>query len=190
MNEHATVPLDAVGPAVHTRHKRLSKRRPRLPTIEIRVESSHWKKQRNATSVVRRAIHQAALTLALPRCEVSILLADDAAVRTLNRTWRHRDRPTNVLSFPAEASAFHGAKSRFLGDIVIAYQRVAHEACVQRKTLSQHLAHLSVHGFLHLLGYDHETDAHASAMERIETMILARLNVPDPYRIAEIASGI
>jgi probable rRNA maturation factor len=125
--------------------------------------------------------------LALHGCEVSVLLADDAAVRRLNRSWRNQDRPTNVLSFPAHRGRADGAGPRFVGDIVIAYQTVEREASVEHKTFAQHLSHLAVHGFLHLLGYDHKTDSEATAMERLETMILARLNVPDPYRLPELA---
>jgi probable rRNA maturation factor len=119
--------------------------------------------------------------LALDGCEVSVLLADDAAVRRLNRSWRNQDKPTNVLSFPASRDRANGAGARFLGDIVVAYQTVRREAGVEHKTFAQHLSHLAVHGFLHLLGYDHETAAEATEMERIETMILAGLGIADPY---------
>jgi len=170
MNEHSVVPLGRVGPAAHTGRKRYTMRPRRQQStidIDIKVDSPLWNKQRNAKAVLRRAIGQASSAVALSRGEVSVVLADDAAIRGLNRTWRHRDKP------------------RFLGDIVLAYQTLAREASARHKTFAQHLAHLAVHGFLHLVGYDHETDAEATAMELLETMILARLDVPDPYRLRD-----
>src|SRR5207302_10426900 len=112
--------------------------------------------------------------------ELAIVLTDDSAVRALNRTWRRKDQATNVLSFPAPASPVRGAP-RPLGDIVIAYETTAREALAEHKSFRHHLAHLAVHGFLHLAGYDHEADEEAEAMERLEIAILARLKVPNPY---------
>lgn len=117
--------------------------------------------------------------------ELSLVLADDATVHELNRTWRGKDKPTNVLSFAAldddDAPRPEGAPL-LLGDVVLAYQTCAVEAVEQGKPLADHLAHLVVHGVLHLLGYDHEDDeAEAEEMERAETAILAALGVPDPY---------
>jgi probable rRNA maturation factor len=189
MNEPSLVPLGPVRPRAHTRRERQATRQRRQrPTIDIRVESALWKKKPSAPTLLRRTIRQAASAVFLTHAEVSIVLADDAAVRELNRTWRHRDAPTNVLSFPAHPGAADRAGPRFLGDIVIAYQTVAREASMQRKSFAQHLAHLAVHGFLHLVGYDHQTDAEATAMEQLETLILGRLDVPDPYRVRDIAA--
>lgn len=108
--------------------------------------------------------------------EVSLLLADDAAVRALNRDFRGKDRPTNVLSFPPG----EGARG-FLGDIALAAETVLTEAKNQGKTPEHHAAHLAVHGFLHLLGYDHEIESEAEAMEARERAILAELGIADPY---------
>lgn len=116
----------------------------------------------------------------LPACEVAIAFADDARVREINRDHRGKDKPTNVLSFPA--AEMPGAPYRFLGDIVLAYETVAAEAEAEGKPFDHHLRHLVVHGFLHLLGYDHETEAEAEEMEALERACLARLGVPDPYR--------
>jgi probable rRNA maturation factor len=113
--------------------------------------------------------------------ELAIVLTDDAAVRILNRAWRHQDMPTNVLSFPADARRVSPGKSALLGDIVIAYQTTEREARTQGKPFAHHLAHLAVHGFLHLLGYDHGADDEANAMEQLEAAILARLGVSNPY---------
>ena len=152
--------------------------RARAPSIDVVIESARWQKAPRAAAVVRRAIGAAAPAQARSS-EVSVVLTSDRAIRTLNRRWRGRDQPTNVLSFPAPA-ARRGAP-RHLGDIVLAYETVAREARAAKKPLDHHIAHLALHGFLHLLGYDHESHGQAEAMERRERRILARLGVPDPY---------
>ena len=117
----------------------------------------------------------------LEESELAIVLTDDAAVRKLNRRWRGSDKATNVLSFPAHGLVPPGSGPRPLGDVVIAYETMAREAQEQGLPLTHHLTHLAVHGFLHLLGYDHESDTEAETMEQLERDILARLDVPDPY---------
>ena len=102
------------------------------------------------------------------------------AIRTLNAEWRDIDKPTNVLSFPAATSRLAGA-DRMLGDIVIAYETLARECDDEDRIFHHHLAHLTVHGFLHLFGYDHETDREAEEMERLERKIMSAMNMPDPY---------
>ena len=119
--------------------------------------------------------------------EVSVLLADDETVRALNRDWRGQDKPTNVLSFPADMPEMPGAP-RLKGDIALARETLVREAEDQDKTLEQHLQHLVVHGVLHLFGYDHVDDADAEEMEAFETEILAALGVPDPYAAEDAAS--
>jgi probable rRNA maturation factor len=148
--------------------------------IDVMVQSPRWKKQPRASMIVRKAIQAAAKATSTPRAELAIVLTDDSAIRTLNREWRGFDKPTNVLSFPA---ASFGAiqNSSSLGDVIIAFQTVAKEATSEGKPFKNHLSHLAVHGFLHLLGYDHETDRDARKMEQIEVKILAGLGVPDPY---------
>jgi probable rRNA maturation factor len=155
------------------------------PAIDIVVESPLWKAQRGAQASLRRAIAAAAAAVPDHSGELAIVLTDDAAIRALNSTWRGKDEPTNVLSFPAPSPP--GAP-RLLGDIVIAYETTAREALAEGKPFRDHLAHLAVHGYLHLAGYDHEADAEADAMEKLETAILARLKVPNPY-IARDAKG-
>lgn len=114
--------------------------------------------------------------------EVSVLLADDATVQALNRTWRGQDRPTNVLSFPAAPQPAHAGAAVPLGDVVLAYDTLLRESAERSKPLGHHLAHLLVHGTLHLLGQDHETgEADAEAMEALEIAALAGLGIPDPY---------
>ena len=109
------------------------------------------------------------------------MLTHDSAIRALNRTWRGKDVPTNVLSFPSRQLRAKRQRPAHLGDIVIAFETVAREAKAERKPFRHHLAHLAVHGYLHLLGHDHETDREAHKMERLERKILARLAIPDPY---------
>jgi len=115
-----------------------------------------------------------------PRGEVTIRVVDEAEGRALNRTWRGRDRATNVLSFPYEDAA-PGAGEALLGDIVVCAPVVAREARAQGKDPRAHWAHMVVHGVLHLLGYDHRTDEEARVMEGLERRVLARLGFPDPY---------
>jgi len=126
--------------------------------------------------------------LADPRLIVSLLFTSDAEVHTLNREWRQRDKPTNVLSFPMlerEELEDMGAGSGppvMLGDIALAYETCAREAAEKGITLEAHAAHLIVHGLLHLAGHDHvESDEQAEAMEALETRILAKLGIADPY---------
>jgi probable rRNA maturation factor len=160
-----------------------SRPRRRAPSIDVVIASARWRRAPRAATVVRRAIGAAAPAQARG-AELSVILTSDRAIRTLNRRWRGRDKSTNVLSFPAPPPAgrktWRGA-ARHLGDIVLAYETVAREARAEGKPLDHHIAHLALHGFLHLLGYDHESHRQAEAMERRERRILARLGVPDPY---------
>ena len=143
--------------------------------IVVEVEDAAW----TAALPDVAAVAERAATAALGTVEgdVVVLLTDDAAVQDLNARFRDRDRPTNVLSFPAAASA-----APHLGDLVLAYGVCASEAEAQGKTLADHLSHLTVHGVLHLLGRDHEAEAEAEEMEAEERSILATLGVADPYR--------
>src|SRR5262245_13054866 len=161
------------------------------PAIEILVDSARWNGRRGVQPLLRRAI--AGASTALPAkaarstsgAELAIVLTDDSAIRELNRTWRGKDEPTNVLAFPTDPQT---GPHRLLGDVVVAYETLAREAKTERKPFDSHRAQLAVHGFLHLCGYDHETDRQAAAMERLETAILARLGIPDPY-VARAGGG-
>ena len=142
--------------------------------IEIEVEADDWTVVlADVEAVVERA---AGAALGAVEGDVVVLLTDDAAVRDLNARFRDKDRPTNVLSFPAPETA-----EPHLGDIVLAYGVCADEAAAQGKSLADHLSHLTVHGVLHLLGRDHEDDAEAEEMEAEEREILAQIGVADPY---------
>ncbi len=151
-------------------------------TIDIVTQSRLWEARRNSTAVLKRSIRQAASAVALKGGELAVVLADDSALRRLNRKWRRQDKPTNVLSFPCDARPMPRASRAVLGDIIIAYETTEREARALGKPFAHHLAHLAVHGFLHLLGYDHEAEHEAHAMEELEISILAGLGVPNPYR--------
>jgi probable rRNA maturation factor len=111
---------------------------------------------------------------------VSVLLTDDAAIQLLNREWRGIDKPTNVLSFPAPATKA-GPGQQMLGDVVIAYETLERECAEEDRVFLHHLAHLTAHGFLHLIGYDHQNDSDADAMEGLESKIMNAMKMPDPY---------
>lgn len=114
-----------------------------------------------------------------PGAHFAVVLADDRTVRRLNRDFRGRDKPTNVLAFAERDATMPDAKT--LGDVVLALGTVAREAKAQGKTLAQHAAHLVVHGTLHLLGFDHVNKDDATRMEAAERKALARIGLPDPY---------
>ena len=144
---------------------------------EIAVLSDLWNGLPGAEEIVRRAVGAVVARDGVtipPDAELSVALADDAMIRRLNREYRAKDKPTNVLSFPAA----HGP---LLGDVVIAYETLLGEAREEGLAPADHLTHLTIHGLLHLLGYDHETEAEAVAMEAMETSILAGLGIADPH---------
>jgi len=145
--------------------------------IDLEVEDAAWTGALPEAEALVLAAAEATLASEGAVGEgLSLLLTDDAAVRELNRRFRRQDRPTNVLSFPAPQNP-----ERFLGDVALAFGVCAREAEEQGKPLAHHLQHLVAHGVLHLLGYDHETDAQADEMEGLERAVLAGLGIPDPY---------
>ncbi len=113
--------------------------------------------------------------------ELSIMVVSDAVSRELNNQYRNRDNPTNVLSFPAEIPDY--VESSLLGDLVICAPVVAREATEQNKPVLNHWAHMTIHGCLHLLGYDHINPDDAQQMEQLEVDILAQMNIANPYEI-------
>ncbi|MFZ0422654.1 MAG: rRNA maturation RNase YbeY [Xanthobacteraceae bacterium] len=146
--------------------------------IDVIVASARWKEPKKVEHTVRQAISRAAAAALSTRgAELAIVLTDDSAIRLLNRDWRDIDAATNVLSFPSADT-----RRRHLGDIVLAFETITREARAEKKPFAHHLAHLAVHGFLHLIGYDHERASDAEAMERTEREILRQLAIPDPYR--------
>ena len=153
---------------------------------EVLVVADAWQNESDAEAVIQRAIAAAAemADADIGEAELAVMLTDDAGIRTLNSNWRGIDKPTNVLSFPALQPTGSGGPDdapRMLGDIAIAYETTRKEADDEQKPFDHHLSHLAVHGFLHLIGYDHEKDDDAEAMEALETEILAQLGIPDPH---------
>jgi probable rRNA maturation factor len=148
--------------------------------IDVEIEAEAWAQALpDAEAIVMRAGEAAVKIshrIAAEDCMIAVLLADDAVVADLNHRFRGKSGPTNVLSFPAPPNP-----EGQIGDIALAHGVCAREAADQGKSLEHHLTHLTVHGVLHLLGYDHETDGEAEAMEALERSILETLGVSDPY---------
>ena len=168
-------------------------RPPRAPIrIAISIPNAAWLRRVPDARPLCRRLARATLTagdLAArlgpgQSAELSLALGDDALLHQLNRDYRGQDKPTNVLSFAAmEFESPSMARPLVpLGDVAIAYETTVSEAREQGKTLSAHLSHLVVHGVLHLLGYDHVSKVQAKEMERLEIAVLARFDLPDPYR--------
>lgn len=165
--------------------------RPRPLDVFIEVADPAWTDavagaSARAEECARAAFEGAAragASLPARACEVSIVLAGDAMVAGLNAQYRGKKGPTNVLSFPASGGPLPGDPTvpDMLGDVVIAYGVSAAEAADQGIALGDHLSHLVVHGMLHLMGFDHETESEALRMEGLETDILRGLGVADPY---------
>ena len=153
--------------------------------------SGDWDSRIDWPALARSAVHAAVAHSryhGLSDSEVSVKFTSDEEVRELNRTWRGKDRPTNVLSFPM-ADPGELASAQLLGDVVLAHGICADEAAARGVAIEAHAAHLLVHGTLHLLGYDHETsDADAEEMEEVERRALAALGISDPYRVTEVQS--
>jgi probable rRNA maturation factor len=150
---------------------------------DVEQDSALWDALIDAEAIAERAIGLAADMAGIPLldgAELGLLLSDDQHVKSVNQEWRGIDKPTNVLSFPAVEAA-KLARAPFLGDIIIAYETVDREAKAEGKAFADHYAHLVVHGFLHLLGFDHINDGDAETMEALEIKILAGLDIPDPY---------
>lgn len=150
--------------------------------VDIAVSAEGWPEE--AEEVVLRAATAAWLTAGDDGpAELSVALVDDAAIRVLNRDYRGQDKATNVLSFPGgEPLAAAPGEPALLGDVVIAFETVEREAGDDNRPFAHHLSHMTVHGLLHLLGYDHEDEAEAEEMEALERQILLGLGIPDPYR--------
>jgi probable rRNA maturation factor len=161
--------------------------RPPALAVDIVVSAPAWRRlSRPVRPLLRGALAAARAGYLLNPAQVTVLLADDATLRDLNNRFRGKDRATNVLSFPSGIGA--DVRPRPLGDIAIAAETTAREAAEAGKSIEDHLTHLVVHGFLHLLGYDHETAAEAETMESAERAILARLGLPDPYLNFDLAT--
>lgn len=142
---------------------------------DITVQSEGWP---DFDVLIHRAVKAVSEQLEAPReGELSIALSDDADIQTLNRDYRGKDKPTNVLSFPVPPP------TPMLGDIVLARETIVREAADKRVSFEDHLTHLIIHGWLHLQGFDHQTDSTAEEMEAIEIAALATLGIDNPYRL-------
>jgi len=146
-----------------------------MSAITLLVDDAGWRKARGLAAHVKRAA-QAARTAARLKGGITVLLSGDARLKSLNHDFRGKNKPTNVLSFPARG------EDGYHGDIVIAYGVAAREAKASGKTLADHASHLVVHGVLHLAGYDHERPRDAKIMEPLEVKILKKLGIADPYK--------
>jgi probable rRNA maturation factor len=160
---------------------------PRLDFVE---SEPRWRRALPARKLAREAVAAAAEAAGVKLARGALMtvhLVNDAGIRELNKQWRGKDAATNVLSFPV-MPADRLAGARLLGDVFVALETLAREAAAEGKPLADHFRHLVAHGFLHLLGFDHESPAEAEAMERIEVQALARLGVGDPYAGAELVT--
>jgi probable rRNA maturation factor len=147
--------------------------------ISVVVEDARWRADHSVLPLIRRAARLALSGSYKPRSKapaLTILLTDDATLRALNASFRGKDKSTNVLSFPCASPG-----EPYLGDVALARGVVAREARAQGKSLAAHAAHLVIHGILHLTGHDHEKPKDAQRMEALETSMLAKLAIPDPY---------
>lgn len=159
-------------------------------TVDIEIEDEAWTTAEPETEALVWRAAQAVLDAHedIDGQGIVILLTDDDCVQALNRDFRQKDYATNVLSFPTAQDPISNPEGQ-IGDIALAYGVCAREAAEQGKPLAHHLQHLVAHGVLHLLGYDHERDDEAEAMEALEREILASLDVPDPYASPDSLSG-
>jgi probable rRNA maturation factor len=151
--------------------------------VTIAVDDEGWHAIPALERMVGTAIDAAATAAGLSAGsgETAVLLTSDDEIRLLNRHWRGKDQATNVLSFPTEEFPLPPGEAKPLGDIVLAFDTVSREAANQGKSLPDHATHLIVHGFLHLLGFDHEDEDGAREMEKMETRVLNGLGIADPY---------
>ena len=155
-----------------------------LPTIDLSFSEGVQHETSDFVKIAEQSIEKVFLisNLKIPEhAELSILIADDEMLQKLNLEWRGKDSPTNVLSFPSSHMNVGNMPEALLGDIVISVDTLQREAALENKKFDDHLSHLIIHGFLHLFGYDHETEEEALQMESLETRILAELGIPDPY---------
>lgn len=152
-------------------------------TCDILLDDPRWRDRLDAEELVNKVvlkIIEVTNTTLYAQAEASFMFSDDNRIRKLNAEWRKKDAPTNVLSFPAS----HGddlSEAPLLGDVVLAYETIDREAADEGKPFSHHAAHMIAHGFLHLIGFDHESDVDAIEMENVESRILMDLGMPDPW---------
>ncbi|WP_273790582.1 rRNA maturation RNase YbeY [Bartonella sp. CM31XJBT] len=151
--------------------------------IDIMVKSAGWNDEKMLYNITEKALmttmHHVSLEDVVS--EISLLFTNDEHMAQINAQWRNKNKSTNVLSFPAFPLKAGNRPGPMLGDIIIARETIVFEAAKEGKTFQDHLTHMIVHGILHLLGYDHETDDEAYKMEKLEREILQKLSIKDPY---------
>lgn len=152
-------------------------------TIDITIQSAGWSDEKMLYNITEKALTTTMYHLSLDNIvsEISLLFTDDKHMAQINAQWRGKNKSTNVLSFPAFPLKAGDPPGSMLGDIIIARETVVLEAENEGKKFQDHLTHMIVHGILHLLGYDHETDDEACQMEQVEREILRKLSIQDPY---------
>lgn len=154
-------------------------------TVDVRIADAAWETTEDLPGLAQRAVAIAAGFLDIPiDGEVAILLTDDGEMQRLNRDWRGKDKPTDVLSFPAD-----GHDPRTLGDLALGHGVCARDAAALAIAFESHVSHLIIHGFFHLFGHDHEEDEDARIMESLEVAALARLGLHDPYSLGTLSDG-
>lgn len=146
-------------------------------SFDLIVEDDSWAALGDLEALCRKAFDAAEYVAPVEEGNIALLLADDRVLHQLNLDFRSKDKPTDVLSFPSLPM-----DRPFLGDIAVAWGVSASDAKIQGKALEAHLVHLLIHGYLHLLGFDHETDDEAAEMEALEIKALASLDIANPYR--------
>jgi probable rRNA maturation factor len=156
-------------------------------SVDLRIADPRWEALGNLEALAAHVLGYASDQMKAGG-ELSILLTDDAEMQTLNRQWRGKDKPTDVLSFPADDPEIPG-QPQYLGDIAIGYETSFRDAEAMGRPFEGHISHLMIHGFLHLLGYDHIEAEDAKVMEPLETRILAGIGWPDPYATGPYAAG-
>ncbi len=156
-------------------------------SIDLRVADPRWAVLGDVEALAAHVLSYASARMQQGG-ELAVLLTDDAEMHALNRQWRGIDKPTDVLSFPSESPEIPG-QPQYLGDVAVGYETALRDAEAMRRPFDGHVSHLLVHGFLHLLGYDHVEAGDAKTMEPLETEILAGLGWPDPYATGPYAGG-
>ena len=156
-------------------------------TADLRIEDPRWEALGDLDAFAAHVLSRASARMK-EGGEVAILFTDDAEMRALNKQWRGFDKPTDVLSFPSEGPEIPG-EAAHLGDIAIGYETALEDAESMSRPFEGHVSHLLIHGFLHLLGYDHIEAEDAKVMEPLEVRILAGLGWPDPYATGPYAGG-
>ncbi len=157
-------------------------------SVDLRVAEPRWLEVLGDVEALAERVLRHAAREAGASGEVSVLMTADEEVQSLNRQWRGLDKPTDVLSFPSKAPSAPG-QCRHIGDIALAFQTSLRDAAETGKPFDAHVSHLLIHGFLHLLGYDHIDHKDAAVMESLEVNLLAALGWPDPYMGVVLTAG-